>query len=277
MRLACTALACLALAITGCGGQRSVLPDYSEWMQAGVDARAEADAIALGLERAGFRVHARLEGEGWVALDARRGELRAVRVVTSRGAALVLDSHEPDGVRTRHGAVELARPPRAPSHDLDGDGRDEILVGARHDGRLCLLPFRVDAEGVVSPVPPELGELAQEGACLESFRDVDGNGRLEGIAVVRLGALARGEVPEVEVPLELDERHRFRRGPPPVRFVEEQRSTRTRALEEAVRAVDAERVYRLALELAALARIAGEGRAAQLATFDAAIARVVLS
>ena len=263
---------------SGCGSPRPGLPDYSEWMQAGVDPRAEADALTALLMRAGYDVRTRLEGESWVALDARRGEQRAIRVVTSRGAALVLDSHEADRVRVRHGLVELVPPPRGPtSHDLDGDGLDEVVVGARHEGRVCLLPFRVDATGVIAPVPPDLGDLAGAELCVESFRDVDDNGRLEGIAVLRLVDLARDEVPLVEVPLELDERHRFRVGPPPVRWIDEQRRARDAELESALRDVDPERVYRVAVELAALARVTGGDREAQLGAFDRAISRVVLT
>ncbi|AKF06668.1 hypothetical protein [Sandaracinus amylolyticus] len=271
----------LILALTmlaGCGGgQRSVLPDYSEWMHAGVDPRAEADAITAGLARAGYEAHARIEGEAWVAIDARRGEERAIRVVTSRGAALVLDSHEADRVRVRHGEIELVPPPRAPSHDLDGDGHDEIVVARVIEGRTCMLPFRIDAEGAIAPVPPDYGELADEHVCIESFRDVDGNERIEGIAVLRARALTRGDVPEVEVPLELDEHHRFRVGPPPVRWVEEQRRARDEELAAALQDADPERVYRIAIELAMLARVSGGDRDAQITAFDGAISRVVLT
>ncbi|UJR80724.1 hypothetical protein [Sandaracinus amylolyticus] len=264
--------------LAGCGGgQRSVLPDYSEWMHAGVDPHAEAEAIAAGLVRAGYEVHARIEGETWVAIDARRGEERAIRVVTSRGAALVLDSHEADRVRLRHGEIELVPPPRAPSHDLDGDGRDEIVVARRIEGRACMLPFRIDAEGTIAPVPPEYGELADEGVCIESFRDVDENQRIEGVGVLRANALARGEVPEVEVPLELDEHHRFRVGPPPVRWSDEQRRARDEELVAALQDADPERVYRIAIELAMLSRVSGGDRDAQIAAFDGAISRVVLT
>src|SRR5690606_20522857 len=111
-----------------------------------------------------------------------------------------------------------------------------------------------------------------------SIRDVDGNGRMEGVAVLRLASLARGEdVPTIDAPLELDSQGRFRVGPPAVGFVAEARATRARALEEALLELDAERVYRLAIELAALARIAGNGRNAQLLAFDQAISRIVLT
>lgn len=262
----------------GCGGSGSRLPDYTEFLQAGVDPGAEADALASGLERAGFVIATRVETERWVALEARRGGdegQRAIRVVTSRGAALVLDSHEPDGLLPRHGRIELLPSPRAPSHDLDGDRRDEVLVGAWHGAQRCVLPFRVAEDGTIAPVPPELDVLGA-GACIESFRDVDGDDRLEAIAVVRLPALARAEVPAVEAPLVRGQSGAFRAGPAPVRFVAEERARRERALDVAVRELDREEVYRLALELAALVRIAGSGRDAQLAAFDGAIARIVL-
>ncbi|MDQ3034172.1 MAG: hypothetical protein M3Y87_17320 [Myxococcota bacterium] len=265
-------LLAIALCAAGCGGSGSQLPDYSEWLHAGVDPSAEADALLAGLERAGYALAQRIDGAGWVALEARRGdEMRAIRVVTSRGAALVLDSHEADGVLPRHGRISLV----APARDLDGDGGAEIIIGAEHGEQTCLLPFRVAEDGEISPLVPDLGELGA-GACVESLRDVDGDGRLEAIAVLRLSLLARGEVPTVEAPLELDEHGRYRAGPPAVRFVEQERAARAQGLDVAVREVDAERVYRLAIELAALARIAGNGREAQLDAFDDAIGRIAL-
>lgn len=262
----------LALCALGCSGSRSHLPDYSEWLHAGVDPQAEADALLAGLERAGYALASRIDGEGWIALDARRGEeVRAIRVVTSRGAALVLDSHEPDGVLPRHGRISLV----APARDLDADGDDEIVVGAEHGEQTCLLPFRVADDGEIRPLVPDLGELGPD-ACVESFRDVDENGRLEAIAVVRLPSLARAEIPAVDAPLELDEQGHFRAGPPAVRFVEQERAARAAALDAAVAEADVERVYRLAIELAALARIAGNATEAQLAAFDSAIARIAV-
>ncbi len=271
-------LSCLLLFSSlacGCGGRRSLLPDYSEWLAVGVSPEAEADALISGFERAGYTLIERIDGAGWIAFEARRDPgLRAIRVVTSRGAALVLDSHEPDGVRPRHGRIELIPPPHPSGHDLDGDGRDEIVVGAWHGDQRCLLPFRIRDTGEAHPLVPVLDELGPN-ACVEAIRDIDENGRMEGIAVLRMSELAHDVIPTIEAPLELDEHDRFRAGPPPVRFLVEERDRRARALEEAVRNVDIRQVYRLAIELAALSRIAGNTRDAQLQTFDEAISRVV--
>ena len=269
------ALALLA-ATSACGGSEGPrVPDYSEWLHAGVDPRAEAQALSEGLARAGFRETRRIEGERWVALEARtEDDRRAIRVVTRIGAALVLDSHDDRGLAVRHGAIELAVPPLPEGHDLDRDGLDEIVVGARIDDRTCLLPFRVQEDDTVLPVPPDLGALEGD-TCVERLEDVDGDGRLDGVAVVRFRDLARRDVPSIEVPLMLDLQARMRAGPPPIAWTAEQRGIRTRALQTARAARELDTVLRLAIELAALASTENASTETQLGIFDRAIAGMV--
>lgn len=263
-------------AATACGGtQESRLPDYSEWLHAGVDPRAEADALSEGLARAGFHETRRIAAERWVAIEARSDDdRRAIRVATRVGAALVLDSHEDGGMVVRHGAVELLAPPLPGSHDVDGDGHDEVLVGARAGDRTCILPFRVQDDDTILPVPPDLGSLGPD-ACVERLEDVDGDGRLEGIAVLRISEPAGTEIPQIEVPLMLDGSARMRAGPPPVAWAAAQRGERTRALEAARAEHDLDAILRIAIELAAIARTENASIETQLGVFDRTIAGAV--
>lgn len=261
----------------GCGGATTPLPDYSEWMHAGVDPRTESAALVEGLERAGFLVTKRLETDRWIAIEARRDpDQRAIRVVTSRGGALVLDSHETDGVQVRHGEIALLDPPHAPSHDLDGDGTDEVVVAARSGDRDCALPFRIGEDGVVAPLLPDLRHLGDD-VCVEAFRDLDADGRLEGIAVLRYPGLGRGEIPAIEVPVEIDATGRLRAAAPAISYLAQQRGAREGAIDDAIRAARPETVYRIAIELAALSRLDGGSRETQVRVFDAAIGRAVLT
>jgi hypothetical protein len=261
----------LAWALAGCGAASgSRLPDYSEWLRVGVDPAAEASALTRVLEGAGYRIERRIDTSAWIAIEARRDERRAIRVVTARGTALALDSHEDHGLALRHGEIELV----PPAIDLDGDGRDEIVVGARAGDRLCLLPFRADDEGGIAPEAPDVSRLGDD-VCVESFRDVGGDARPEGIAVVRARRVARETMPTVEAPLARDPSGGLRAGPPPVAWLAAERARRSAELDRALRSPDPEAVYRVAIELALLARIAGEGRDAQLEAFDGAIGRGV--
>jgi hypothetical protein len=92
-----------------------------------------------------------------------------------------------------------------------------------------------------------------------------------------MAALARGEVPTIEVALELDPHGRFRAGSQPVALLEAQRSARAAALAEARRRAEPETVYRIAIELAALSRAAGGSREAAMAALDRALAGAVLT
>lgn len=265
----------MLLTFAACGGAGPHMPDYTEWIRAGVDPRLEADAIVAGLARAGFHETRRIETEAWIAIEARTADdRRAIRVVTRIGAALVLDSHEDAGLMMRHGQIELVDPPLAQGHDLDGDAHDEILVGAEADDRLCLLPFRVAGDGTIAPVAPDLGALASE-ACVERLEDIDGDQRLDGIAVLRVRDLAPDLEARVEIPVMLDAHARMSATALPIAWSEREREARAVALERARTIHDARAVLRLAVELATIARIEGGSTQRQLAAFDRAIAGTV--
>ena len=266
----------LAWALTiGCAGRSSSGPDYSAWLRVGVDPIAEADAVLSALERAGYRRSRRLEAPAWSAFEARRGPLRAIRVITARGVALALDSHEPDGLVPRHGAISLVEPSSAGAHDVDRDGADEIVIGAEIEGRTCLLPFRVDAEGAVSPRAPDLRSLGPD-VCIEALRDVDGRGDVEAVVVLRAPSLRRAAMPSVEVPLEFDLEGIARVGTTPVGHLESERARAAEALRVALEAPDPESIYVLAIEAALRARGAGAAVVEQVEAFDRTLARAVI-
>ena len=129
----------LAALGAACGGALEG-PRPEDWMRVGVEPEEEAVEVEAALREAGWTRTQRRTGDGFVALAFERGEQYAVRVVSRRGVVVALDSHEPDGLRERHGRVSLPEPPRS---DLDGDGREDVLV-ARDDatGERCLAVVR---------------------------------------------------------------------------------------------------------------------------------------
>ena len=240
----------------------------------------EADAVSATLRRAGWNETLRLSTPRMVALALSRGtDERAVRVVTQRGVAVSLDSHEPNGISVRHGAVGLAPSPNP--LDVTGDGVEEVvLVRDGQDGSRCIAVIAVDPVGLARRVVVEADAIAV-GACASGLRDVDDDGTVEAIIALRWPELAFGRseaaaVPQVEVALAYSER-RFRSSAIVVSYIEAERARRLERLEQARARYDVAESARWGVELAALAGLGGASPAAQVRTFDAATAGLILS
>lgn len=248
-------------------------------MRVGVEPAEEAARVRATLTGSGFEVARRLEGEGFVALGFAHPEgRRAVRVITSRGVAAALDSHEPDGVRTRHGAVRLLAPDEGDGHDRDGDGLAEVVVARDAAGATCLAILRVGEDGRVTLAPTDAERLAP-GACPSALADVDGDGTPEVLVELRwpdLTVEGMEAPPSLRAALVLDD-GAWRASGLPVVYARRERARRLSALEAARRGFDVPAAIRLAVELAALAHLTGASVAAQVERFDEALAGVVLT
>lgn len=133
-----------------------LVQDPLEYLRIGVDPHAEGLAVIHALESDGYQIGRRIEEPRYFAFDAALAPDSTVRILTTRGPALSLQT--PD-VRAPHRArVALAPDPR-PDFDRDGE-RDIVMVIGELD-RNCLAWVQVDAEGFVSAVfraPTEWGD-----------------------------------------------------------------------------------------------------------------------
>lgn len=244
------------------------------FLNVGVSPRAEADAVRARLEAAGWERTGEVETERFVALAFRRGEdQRAVRVITARGVVAALDSHEPDGVRARHGLVALADPA---VRDFDGDGAEELVLVRDGGPTPCLAVLRFDDAGQVRAAPDDASTL-REGACVARHEDVDGDGTLEAIVPLSWPELSLAEPPAtIEVALIAREGGWHADGMPS-RYVERLRGALDGALGAARLARDVSRAATVAVEIAALAHLTGASVAAQVRRFDEALSGLVLT
>ena len=241
-------------------------------MRVGVVPAEEAELVRATLEAAGWETAQRIEADGQIALGFVRGEQRAVRVVTSRGVVIALDSHESDGIRARDGRVSLIE---RDDPDVTGDGRADVVVVREESDARCLALMTIDERGAAQLMPDDADEL-QEGACVNRFEDVDADGRLEAIVALSWPDLAIGpEVPRVDVALQRRE-SAWRADPMPVVFVDREREARAQALAVAREHRNVGRAVRLAVEIAAFAHLTGAAVAAQVQRYDAALAGLVL-
>lgn len=265
----------LALTLVGCAGAPEPVR-FEDWLQVGVDAEAEAEAVERQLTSGGFTRTTRLESPRFVALAFTREDgRRAARVVTSRGVVASLDSHEPDGVRERHGAVRLLELEGLTDHDLDGDGSPEVVVARDEEGRVCHAVLRIDEEGRALAVPDDAAELTP-GGCVTGFADVDGDGAFEALARLSWPELALDAVPRVDAVLVAHEGGYRARGVPAVHQTRE-RESREQALQVAHTRLNVPEALRLGVELAALAHLDGAAIGAQVARFDRAMQGLVLT
>jgi hypothetical protein len=265
----------LVFLVTGCG-ERGRPVDPLDYIRVGADPSVEAAQVVRGLGEHGYRVVARDEADGFVALGFARAEpvAEAVRVVTRRGLVVVLDTPREEaphlfGVRILPDAG-----------DLDGDGRPEVAVAVddRALDRTCISVVRVRDDGLALELPIERPP-GDDDACIEALRDVGGDRRPEALLVVRFVTLARAAPPAVELAYRAVRAGGFERAPLAVYgdHARAEQARRDAALAEARRALDVDRAYALAVELAALARFRGEETSEQLRVFDAALAGLVLT
>jgi hypothetical protein len=263
----------VAVVASGCGGSSSQTPyfDDARFLRFGVNPFDEADTLARQFEDAGSRVPLKVRGQYFSAfgvVDA-RGRPSAVRVVTARGVELALDSREAGPLEDAL-AYRLLPSPIAGTQDVDGDGFEEVLI-ERWEGALghgCIELHRVRDVGFVDPVALPDRALG-EPACVESARDVDGDGKAELLFVVRLLSLGRAGARAPELPLVLwAVEHRFEVRPPAGALAAELLSLRQGAIELARMRGDSDSVYRLAFELALLTALTGADAASRRAKFD---------
>jgi len=236
----------------------------------GVDPHEEAAEVRASFERAGHRIERRLPGKHFTALGfvGPHGRPSAVRVITSRGIALALDS-EPDSELVRGAEYSLLPRPIPDTHDADGDGFDEVFVIRRRAARTCVLPYRVRDVGFVDPVKLDLDWMSDE-PCIEHVRDGDGDGKVELLAPWTLTDLPLAIQPEVMVAL-FPDHHDYTAVSPPGYYGKEI-SILELELREAQTEGNGERVYGIAVRLAALLDLSGFPKADQLAWLRAAIA-----
>ena len=138
-------LGCVVLAACAKAGPATQNP--LDYLQVGVDPRQEAEAIIADLRRHGFVLGHRIDESSYVAFDARSGGDSTVRVVTSRGVALSLES--PDARWPERLWVELAMDPRP---DFERDGQRDVVVAMRERDRTCLAWAAMSRDGFASEV-----------------------------------------------------------------------------------------------------------------------------
>ena len=268
MGLLSQALVCLA-----CGSQGpGALEGTEELLRVGVDPSAEADAIEARLYDGGYRRRVRLDGETHSSLAMEHLETgeTAVRIVTKAGLALAVEAPA-DTNRSAVGILDLG------ALDLDGDGAEEVAVFAIDPARArrCIAIVRIDERWRAREVPLDTADLGGE-PCIEAMDDVDGDGRPEAIVVVRYPELSMGTPPQVALPYAAP---RWTPLPPGAAraFAREQSALRRETLATARQESDVREAYRIGVELAAIARFAGESADAQVHALRSSVEGLTLS
>ncbi len=257
---------------TGCGGAPPEV-DPADFLRVGVDMRAECRSVAGSLARVGLAVTTRLERPRYCALGATSADAArsAVRIVTTSGIAYAADGRV-DGL-PGHTPVSLLAPP-------GGAVGPEVLVArapSEASGR-CIDVVHVDARGAARVVDLDLAALVvpdfvETPTCVADVLDADGNGTAEAWIALRVPALAAagGRVPTLRIPLAPGAAEFVYVAPPEAHWQRE-RGARATALDEARAGRDLATAHALAVELALVARLAGQPPAAQRAAYDTGLA-----
>ncbi len=248
----------LAFALfVACAPDPQPLSDPLDYLHVGADFRGEADAFVTRIRSEGWTVERVQHGQTFSALQAHDEERALVRVWSRRGLVIAIDAPAPE-----HWRRDVLLAPPSEATDLDGDGHEEVVIGATDDamGRTCFVLVRIGDEGFATEVTPGYEELGGDG-CVEGFEPEP----LRAVVVVRFPELANRSVPQVAVPHAASETGEWVALPAPD-FIERERARRQRALAAGELAP-----HRAAVELAALAHLAGEDTGAQLAVFDRTI------
>ncbi len=141
----------LGLSLSSCWALGCKTPDPVQnpldYLQIGVDPRAEAAAVMKDLTRHGYRIGTEIQESGYVAFDATSGVETLVRVMTERGTALSIET--PDVRAPERLQVALHRGVRP---DFNADGRRDPVIAVRERDRSCLFWAEVDDAGFVTPV-----------------------------------------------------------------------------------------------------------------------------
>lgn len=268
-------VACLLLA---CGGaQPSPFFGDAEYLRFGVDPRVEAAAAETQLKRAGYQLRDRAEGPHHVALgfvDPVTSR-SAVRVATSRGTALSLDSEAtPESPRqyTLVTAEQLV--------DVDALPADQVFVSVSGErgSTVCIAGFRASADGTLARLVIDAGAVIVDG-CASEIADINGDGNVELIVQAAFETFAAVDPPLLRVPLSAQGNgYRLVMGVGPmVILLAQQRAQANRELSAARHALDVDRAFRSAVELAAIVRFEGGAMGDQLKTLDTALRGLVLT
>lgn len=262
----------LALAI-GCGGGAPADPlaGTEAFLRVGLEPAREADLLEARLEEEGYRRRLRIDGRTHSSLALVRPETgeTLVRIISRAGVALAVEAPADTGLQAV-GLVDLGG-------DVDGDGWEEVGVYADDpaEARRCVAIVRVDERGRAREVRLDTRELGGD-ACVEGFEDLDGDGTVEALVVARYRRLSAGTPPRVTIPYRAAG-WRPVAGGAARSFARRERRAREEALRAARERSDAREAYRLGVELAAIARFAGETAEAQLAVLDGALRGLRLS
>jgi len=243
--------------LSGCAPDPQPVQDPLDYLRVGADFEGDANTFAEQVRSEGWSVERIQHGRTFAALQARDEERALVRVWSRRGLVVAIDAPAPE-----HWRRDVLLAPPTEATDLDGDGHEELVIGATDDamGRTCFAIVRIDGEGYAKEVTPTYVDLGGDG-CVEGFEAEP----LRAVVVVRFPKLASRSVPQVPVPHGATESGEWIAQPAPD-FVARERARRQRA-----HGAGELSPHRAAVELAALAHLAGEDTGAQLAVFDATI------
>ena len=270
------ALMALVALVGACGGA-SVDAPVDGYLRVGVDAHVECDSVRDSLAEAGLELRSRVEQFGYCALSAASSDERrtAVRVVTARGIVYSADG-EVGGLPGATPVAFLAPP--------GGHAGTELLVaraGSELVGR-CVDVVRVDDAGGAQTIPLDLAALAatvsvEASACISDVLDQDGDGMAEAYITVRAPSAAapHARAPAVRVPLAPGETG-FVYVAPPASYWQSERRARAELLAHALSERDFVGAHTIGVELALIARLAGESASAQRGAYDASIAGLSL-